>query len=206
MVNGFKGKSQRIVMFLLLHAGQLVSQKQIVEQTKLSKGLVSRVVNWLSANGAVKRPYRTRVVLEYPQKLLADWSGQREIALKKAYFAKDEGILKKVKHCHTLLSGAWLDCGYLRSGFTTVFVEPNFVPPAPMKLVEGKVGQLKSKVVLIPAEDEFVFYGKRSVNNEKIVNPFLLYADLASFGGICLTALQQVAEKHGFAQLIEARK
>lgn len=202
MVNGFVGQSQRIVMFLLLNARKQVSQKQIVEATGLSKGLVSRVVNWLIAKGVVKRPYRTRFVLEYPEKLLVDWIGQRDIALKKAYFAKDASILKKVTHCHTLLSGAWLDSGYLKSELTTVYVAPNFKPTSGMKLKEGLVGELKSKTVLIPADDKFVFYSKRKIKWENVVNPFLLYVDLASFSGIALTALQEVAEKHGFPNIL----
>ncbi len=201
MVNGFVGKSQRIVMFLLLNAKKPVNQLEIVRATGLSKGLVSRIVNWLVAKGVVKRPYRARFVLEYPEKLLIDWIGQRNISLKKAYFAKDASVLKKFKHCHTLLSGAWLDSGYLASDFITVYVESNFVPAPSMNLIEGKVNELKSKVMLIPADDEFIFYNKRSVKREEIVNSFLLYVDLASFGGIALTALQQVAEKHGFPKL-----
>ncbi|MFH0713851.1 MAG: MarR family transcriptional regulator [Candidatus Micrarchaeota archaeon] len=206
MGSGFTGQSQRIVMFLLLNARKPVSQLAIVKATRLSKSLVSRVVSLLVAKGVVKRPYRCRFVLEYPEKLLLDWIGQRNIAMKKAYFAKDTNLLKEVKHCHTLLSGAWLDSGYLASEFITVYVEPNFKPAASMNLIEGKVGELKSKVVLIPADDEFVFYGKWSINNEEVVNPFLLYVDLASFGGIAFTALQQVSEKHGFPSLFEAKK
>ncbi len=205
MVSGFKGQSQRILMFLLLNARKPVSQLEIVTATGLSKGLVSRVVSLLVAKSVVKHPYRCRFVLEYPEKLLLDWIGQRNISLKKAYFAKDANVLKQVSHCHTLLSGAWLDSNYLASEFVTVYVEPGFVPTPAMKLVEGKVGQLKSKVVLIPADDEFVFYGKRRINKKEVVNPFLLYVDLASFGGIALTALQQVSAKHGFPNLLEAK-
>ena len=202
MVSGFTGQSQRIVMFLLLNVRKQVSQLEIVKATGLSKGLVSRVVSLLVAKGVVKRPYRCRFVLEYPEKLLLDWVGQRGIALKKAYFAKDSKVLAKVKHCHTLLSGAWLDSNYLASEFVMVYVEPTFAPTPSMGLVEGKVGELKSKVVLIPADDEFVFYGKRRIYNEEVVNPFLLYVDLASFGGIALTALQQVSAKHSFPNLL----
>ena len=60
---------------------------------------------------------------------------------------------------------------------------------------------MKSRVMLIPADDDFVFYGKRTIKGKQVVNSFLLYADLASFGGIGLTALQQVAEKHGFPRI-----
>lgn len=205
MVNGFIGQSQRIVMFLLLNAKKPVSQLEIVKATGLSKGLISRIVNWLISKGIVKRPYRCRFVLEYPEKLLVDWIGQRNIVLKRAYFAKDANVLKKIKHTHTLLSGAWFDASYLRSEFVTVYVKRDFKPLPSMNLVEGKVGELKSKVVLIPADDEFVFYGKRRINKEDVVNPFLLYVDLASFGGIALTALQQVSAKHGFPSLLEAK-
>ncbi len=197
LVNGFRGKSARVTMYLLAKAPRKpVSQKEIVEATGLSKGMVSRVMAWLVAKGLVKRPYRTRFILEYPEKLLIEWIGQREIALKKAFFAADESALAGIAHTHTLFSGAWLDSGYLHSGFTTVYVKPGFEPDASMNAIEGKVGELKSKVVLIPAEDEFVFYGRKKIGRNYIVNPCLLYADLASLGGMGLTALEQVAEKH----------
>lgn len=197
-MNVFAGKSGRVVMYLLLNSRKQVSQKQIVGATGLSKGLVSRIVGVLVAKGLVKRPYRTRFVLEYPEKLLLEWIGNRNLALKKAFFAKDGRVLEKVPHVHTLLSGAWLDSGYLKSGFTTVYVRPGLKVEG---LVEGKAGELKSKVVLIEADDDFVFYGERKIKGERVVNPFLLYVDLASFGGLAMSALGEVAEKHGFPKL-----
>ena len=204
MVNGFKGKSARVTMYLLSQAWKKpVSQKQVVEATRLSKGLVSRVMNWLVAKGAVKRPYRTRFGLEHPEKLLVDWIGQRNIGLKKAFFVDDAAVLKKLRHAHTLFSGAWLDSGYLRNGITTAYVNKGFLPTRAMHAVEGKVADFKTKIVLIPAEDEFVFYAQRKIKGERVVNPFLLYADLASLGGMGLTALRQVAEKHDLPQIFK---
>lgn len=202
MINGFKGKSARVMMYLLsVVPRKPVSQKQIVEATGLSKGLVSRIMTWLITKGVVKRPYRTRFVLEYPDRLLIEWIGQRDISSKKAYFLADPASLERIPHIHTLLSGAWLDSGYLRNDFTTAYVKQDFKPTASMNAVEGKVGELKTRIVLIPAEDDFEFYAERKIKGEKVVNPFLLYADLASMGGIGLTALQQVAEKHHFPQI-----
>ncbi|MEK6924032.1 MAG: helix-turn-helix domain-containing protein [Candidatus Micrarchaeota archaeon] len=190
-------------MYLLSEAWKKpVSQKQIVEATGLSKGLVSRIMSWLIAKGVVKRPYRTRFVLEYPEKLLIDWIGQRDIGLKNAYFVDDAAILKRLKHTHTLFSGAWLDSGYLRNDITTVYVNKDFLPTPAMRAVEGKVADFKTKIVLIPAEDEFNFYAERKLKGGNVVNPFLLYVDLASLGGMGLTALQQVAEKHRLPQIL----
>ena len=205
MVNGFKGKSVRVVMYLLCQAPKKpVSQKQIVEVTGLSKGMVSRIMTWLIGKGLVKRPYRSRFVLEYPDRLLIEWIGQRDISSKKAYFIIDDALLKGIPHAHTLLSGAWLDSGYLRNDFTTVYVEKDFKPTVAMRAEEGKVSDFKTKVVLIPAEDKFYFYAKRRIKGENVVNPYLLYADLASMGGIGLTALQQVAEKHHLQKILGA--
>ncbi|MFH1106295.1 MAG: helix-turn-helix domain-containing protein [Candidatus Micrarchaeota archaeon] len=199
MAGVFSPKSCRIVSYLLLHAKTAVSQKQIVEATGVSKGLASKVVSELVQKGLVKRPYRTRFSLEYPEKLLLDWIGKRNIGAKKAFFAKDASVLKEVKHAHTIFSGALLDSGYLESGTTTAYVASDFRPSKGM--LEGRLDSLKTKIALIPAEDEFVFYGKRRVGKEVVVNPFLLYVDLASFGGLALTALERVAEKHGFPSL-----
>ncbi len=202
MVDVFAPKSCRLVMRMLLKQKTLVSEKQLVGQTGVSKGLCSRVMNELIARGAVKRPYRTRFALEYPEKLLLDWIGNRRIAAKKTFFARDASALRKVEHAHTLFSGAWLDARYLKSDFVTVYVKPDFAPQAQMAyLQEGVLGDWKTKTALIVAEDEFVFYGARRMGGERVVNPFLLYVDLASFGGIAFTALRQVAEKHGFPSL-----
>ena len=199
MAGVFSPKSCRIVSYLLLHAKTAVNQKQIVEATGVSKGLASKVVSELVQKGLVKRPYRTRFSLEYPEKLLLDWIGRRDIGAKKAFFAKDASILKKVGHAHTIFSGALLDAGYLESGITTAYVPSDFRPAEGM--AEGRLDSLKTKTALIPAEDEFVFYGKKRVGTEVVVNPFLLYVDLASFGGMALTALERVAQKHGFPSL-----
>ncbi len=201
MVNVFAKKSSRVPMYLLLHAKTLVSQMQIVEATGLSKGLVSRITSKLVANGLVKRPYRTRFSLEYPERLLVEWIGHRNISSKKAYFADDTRALKAVPHMHTLLSGAFLETGYLRTGFTTAYVKQGFKPKATGNLAEGRVGELKSKIILIPAEDEFVFYGQRKIKGQKVVNPFLLYLDLASLGGVAASALKPFIEKYGFPDL-----
>lgn len=199
MVDVFSPKSCRIISYLLLHAKTGVSQKKIVDATGVSKGLTSRIVTELVAKGIVKRPYRARFSLEYPDKLLLDWIGRRNIGAKKAFFAQDKRVLKKVERAHTLFSGAMLDSGYLESEITTVYVPSDFRPAKGMQ--EARLDSLKTKTALIPAEDEFVFYGRRKIGGEWVVNPFLLYVDLASFGGMALTALERVAEKHGFPSL-----
>ncbi|MFH0973511.1 MAG: hypothetical protein V1817_01840 [Candidatus Micrarchaeota archaeon] len=198
----------RIASFLLLHSKQLVSQKQIASETRLSKAFVSRIVNELYSEGAVKRPFRTRVVLEHPEKLLVDWIGNRHAGALKTFFCGDERVLRELKrrgiqHVHSFLSGAWLDAGYLKSGFATVYVPPGFDANElkGFKFEEGTLRELKKRVALVVADDEFVFYGSRKISGERVVNSFLLYVDLASFGGIALTALYAVAEKHGFPKL-----
>lgn len=208
MTNVFSAGGCRIASFLLLHSKQLVSQKQIASETRLSKGFVSRVTKKLVADGAVKKPFKNRVVLEHPEKLLVDWIGNRRAGALKTFFCGDERVLRElkkrgVKHAHSFLSGAWLDAGYLKSGFATIYVPPGFDANElkGFKFEEGELRELKKRVALVVADDEFVFYGCREISGERVVNPFLLYVDLASFGGIALTALYAVAEKHGFPKL-----
>jgi len=195
----FSPKSYRIISYLLLHSKKLVSQKEIAQATKASPGLVSRVTGRLEEEGVLKRPFRTRVSLEYPEKALVDWIGRRGIGSRKAFFARSEKVLEKTRHAHTLFSGAWLEQPFLKTDLATVYVEPDFEPEKNME--EGVLRQLKSRVALIPAEDEFVFYGARKIGGELVVNPFLLYVDLASFGGTASTALQAIAEKYKFPRL-----
>jgi len=199
----------RIASFLLLHSRQAVTQKLVCEETRLSKGFVSRVVSGLVREGIVKRPFKNRFSLEYPERLLVGWVGNRRVGELKTFFCGDERVLeelkrRRVKHAHTLLSGAWIDANYLRSGFKTVYVEPGFDARKELngfEFVEGELRELKKRVALVVADDEFVFYGVREFASESVVNPFLLYVDLASFGGIALTALDSVAEKHGLPKL-----
>ncbi len=200
-VDVFAPKSCRIISYYLLHAKEPVSQKQIVEATGVAAGLVSRVSSELVARGIVKRLYRTRFSLEYPQKLMLDWIGNRQMAQKRAFFAKDVSILKGVKHTHTLFSGAFLQTEYLKTRFTTVYVSHNYRPDE--KVREGRVGDFLENIVLIPADDEFVFYERRKIKGLWVVNPALLFVDLSSLGGMALQQASEVAQQQDWQDLMK---
>ncbi len=192
-MNVFAPKSCRVVSFLLANSNKMIMQKEIVKETGLSKGMVSRVMRELIRQGFVSRPYRARFVLDNPSKLLLTWAAHRNIRSNPAYFAPDASALKGVKNTHTLFSGAWLDDKYLKTRFTTVYVPPNFKA----KLKSGVVSDLLDDVVLILAPDEHVFYNQRRIKGKKVVNPYQLFVDLMSFGGIAETAANRIAEKYG---------
>ena len=97
MAGIFAPKSCRVLMYLLLHAGTPVSQKQVAQATRVSRGLASRVFLGLVERGLVKRPYRTRFSLEEPNRLLVEWAGNRRLSSAKAYFARDAGILRRLQ-------------------------------------------------------------------------------------------------------------
>ncbi|MBI4214826.1 MarR family transcriptional regulator [archaeon] len=171
-----------------------ISQKQISEATRVDKALVSRVVRELIGQGLVSRPHRARFILDQPNQLLLRWAANRNIRSNPAYFAPSKSTLKGIKHAHTLFSGAWLDSRFLKTHFTTVYVKPDFRAP----LKHGKVADLKDNVILVVAPDEYVFYETRRVDGKPVVNPYQLYVDLASFGGIAQTALERMVTKYGF--------
>jgi len=200
-VDIFAPKSCRIISYYLLNAKKPVSQKQIVEATDVSAGLVSRVSSELVARGVVKKLYRTRFSLEYPQKLMLDWIGNRQMAQKKAFFAKDISILKGIKHAHTLFSGAFLQTEYLKTRFTTVYVPHNYHPHE--KVREGRVGDFLENIVLIPADDEFVFYERRKIKGQWVVNPALLFVDLSSLGGMAWQQASEVAQQQDWQDLMK---
>lgn len=191
-MNVFASKSCRVISFLLANANKPLMQKDIIKNTKLSKGMVSRVMRELVKEGFVSRPYRARFVLDRPQKLLSTWAAHRNIRSNKAYFAQSTHILGKVKNTHTLFSGAWLDNEYLKTRFTTVYVKSDFKA----KLKSGIVGDLKNDVILIVAPDDYVFCNSRKIKGKNVVNPCQLLVDLMSFGGIAETAVNKIAEKY----------
>lgn len=193
-MNPFSPKSCRVVSLLLANADKPFSQKQVARATKLSKGMVSRIVRELVRQGMVSRPYRSRFILDQPNQLLMNWASNRNIRPNKAYFAPGKSALKGIKHAHTLFSGAWLDSRFLKTRFTTAYVKPDFRAA----LKHGVVADLKDEVILIIPPDEHVFYNARRIDGKLVVNPHQLYVDLASFGGIAQTALKALAEKHGF--------
>jgi|SRR3989338_4935045 len=193
----FAPKSCRVISFLLLNANEPLMQQDIIKKTKVSKGLVSRVVNELVRQGFVSRPFRARFVLDKPGRLLLAWAANRDIRSNKAYFASSKAVLKDLKTAHTLFSGAWLDDKYLKTRFTTVYVKPDFKS----RLRSGIVSDLKNDVILIVAPDEYVFYGQRKINGKNVVNEYQLFVDLMSFGGIAETALKNLADKYGFPKI-----
>lgn len=189
----------RIVAYLLNRPEKRVSQKEIAQETGLSKQWVSQVMRELHKTGIVSRPYRTSFVLAYPNQLMLYWIGNRKIRDEKAYFSSNKKILKKTEHIHTIFSGAWLDVGWLKTRFTTVYVKPGFKCDLP----EGKVGDMKDAVVLIVPKNDNVFYNARKIKGKKVVNPYQLYIDLASFGGLANSTLAQIAEKYKFPRIVD---
>lgn len=198
-MNVFSPTACRVVAYLLNNPEKKVSETEIAKETKLSKQWVGQIMRELVKMGAVSRPYRTSFVLSYPNQLVINWIGNRKIRGEVAYFTDNKKILKEVEHVHTLFSGAWLDVGWLTTRFTTVYVKPGFK----CDLAKGKVGDIKGAIILIVPKDESVFYNARSIKGKKVVNPYQLYVDLASFGGLAQSTLEPIAEKYKLPKITD---
>jgi transcriptional regulator with XRE-family HTH domain len=188
----------RVFIYLLTHQNQLIEQKQIAEKMELSRGQVSKIIKELRKGGIVHKPYKNRVVLDSPHQLILQWISNRAIRDEEAYFFPNKKILSKIDNVHTLFSGAWLDVGWLKTRFTTVYTKPGFKCNMP----KGKVGDLKDKVILIVPKNDYVFYGVRKIKGEKVVNPYQLYVDLASFLGLAQSTLEPIAEKYKLPKIV----
>ncbi|HEY5605876.1 MAG TPA: hypothetical protein VIL45_05065 [Thermoplasmata archaeon] len=70
---------ERIYRLLLTHPKQSWMQKDLAARAGCSRGHASRVVEALTVMGVLARPFKNRVVLTGPAKLLTLWASQRRL-------------------------------------------------------------------------------------------------------------------------------
>lgn len=184
----FAPKSARVARVLLLDPSRWWRQKDIVEETGLDNGTVSRVVRrlegelLLESHGREVRPRDPGLLLDawaddyrfdHHDVVLAHLSGNGiEVARAVAKRLHDT----HVRHAFTGLSAAWAIDSFARFRMNTVYVEGD--PRDAADMVGARVSERGANLQLVGPDDVGVFAGERRWDDLNCVSLPQVYLDL----------------------------
>jgi hypothetical protein len=188
----FAPKSARIARWLLMHAGDRLTQREIARATDMDEGFTSRIVSRLVDQGLVVRDKEGRIRPRDPDLLLDAWrevydfSRHRiirghlaartgEDALRRlARGLQDQGM----PYAATGLAASWLLTRFAGFRLTTVYLaeEPS---PATLDSLGLREETRGANVWLVVPKDEGVFQGAEEQGEVMCVHPVQTYLDLA---------------------------
>lgn len=189
--NPFAPKSSRIARWLLIHADQLMSQREIVRATDMDEGFTSRIISRLEEEGLIAKNKEGLIRVLDPDLLLDSWRekysfSKHQIVQGHVVARSSDELLKKVTnlllekkvpHAATGLSAAWL---YTRfSGFRIVSLYLKFRPSDEvLNLLGFREEPRGANVWLVFPKDGGVFQGSKEVESIQCVHPVQVYLDL----------------------------
>lgn len=185
----FSPKATRISKFLLSQPHAEWMQKDIVEKTKLSKGLVSRVINKMIEGGYVIKKGEKLILADFDD-LFSSWveSQMKWRERKKNYYvwAQNTSNLmetlaekfsrNKIKYAFTQEAGASLVAPFATFDIVSVYIES--LDKFPEKSLSASEADKGFNLTLIEAPDEYMFTRVQDKGGLKVVDKLQLYADL----------------------------
>jgi hypothetical protein len=187
----FAPKSSRIIRWLLIHAGEFLTQREIARATGLDEGMTSRLVARLTAEDYLSRDDRGRIRAQDPNLLLDAWRETYQFSkhtLLKGHIAARTGdaLLRFV--ADTL---AELQVGYAATGLAAAWAMTRFaafrvaciyVPSEPSSDLLARIGYREdnrgANLWLVVPSDEGVFQGAAVNDGIRCVHPAQVYVDL----------------------------
>ena len=185
----FSPKAVRITKVLLYQPHKTWSQKDIINQTGLSKGMVSRVVRRMIDAGFLMEKDGKFALYDFDD-LLAAWL---EVVIKRRQFHKryyawaqnpqqlmrivaDELNKRKTKYAFTQEAGASLVAPFSTFDIVSLYIEDfDKFPSQAFSAAETEKG---FNLVLMAAPDEAVFQEAQAINGIKVTDNLQLYVDL----------------------------
>ncbi|MBM4118473.1 hypothetical protein FJ251_12205 [bacterium] len=187
----FAPKSSRIVRWLLIHAGESLTQREIARATGLDEGMTSRLVARLAAEDYLIRDERGAVRAKDPALLLDSWREayqfskhtvlQGHIAARSGdallRFVADALTQQKIEHAATGLAAAWALTRFAAFRIATVYL-----PADPSSELLDRLGFREdargANLWLVVPNDEGVFQGAAEKDGIRCVHPAQVYVDL----------------------------
>lgn len=189
--NLFAPKSARVARWLLMHAGEAFTQREIARSTQMTEGFVSRIVSRLERDDYLTREPRGAVGAKDPRLLLEAWREayqfskhmliQGHVAARSgdalARFVGDTLAVEKIEHAATGLAAAWQLTHFASFRIATFFVggEPTATLKAKLGYREDARG---ANLWLVVPNDEGVFHGAEERDGLRCVHPVQAYLDL----------------------------
>lgn len=190
--NLFAAKASRIARVLLLEPSKDRRQQDLVEETGLTKGYVSKVVSRLEEASLVERDDARRIRVRDPDLLLDAWSEAYEFTshdIHPGHIASrspDQTVARTVEvleainlpYAVTGLAGAWRYTQHAAYRLVTFYVD--HLPDSHVldELGFRETSSSGSNTWLVVPDDAGVFDGKRKLDNVCCVSPVQVYLDL----------------------------
>ena len=189
--NLFAPKSSRLVRWLLIHAGEFLTQREIAGATGLDEGMVSRLVARLTAEDYLVRDERGGIRAKDPGLLLDAWREasqflnhtvlQGHVAARSGdallRFVSETLSAHKVDHAATGLAAAWAMTHFAAFRIATIYLAAD---PSPELLNQlgFREGARGANLWLVVPNDEGVFQGAAEKDGIRCVHPAQVYVDL----------------------------
>ncbi|MBI5544972.1 MAG: helix-turn-helix domain-containing protein, partial [Deltaproteobacteria bacterium] len=189
--NLFAPKSSRIVRWLLIHAGEHLSQRELARATGLDEGFVSRLVARLAKEDYLVRDERGGVRAKDPALLLDAWREAYQFAKHTVHqghvaarsgdallrFVSDALAEQKIEHAATGLAAAWALTRFAAFRNATVYL-PDDPSPALLQRLGYREDSRGANLWLVVPNDEGVFHGAVEKDGVRCVHPVQVYVDL----------------------------
>lgn len=187
----FAPKSSRLVRWLLMHAGEFVTQRELARATGLDEGMVSRLVVRLIADDFLVRSEDNAVRVKSPGLLLDAWREayqfskhtlhQGHVATRSGdallRFVSDTLSAKKVEHAATGLAAAWALTHFAAFRIATVYLSKD-PSPGLIEQLGFRADERGANLWLVVPNDDGVFQGVTAAAGIRCVHPVQVYVDL----------------------------
>lgn len=189
--NVFAPKSSRVVRWLLMHADESLTQREIARATSMDEGFVSRIVARLEREGFLVRGERSAVRPRDPALLLDAWRERYQFSKHRVIqghiaarsgdgllrFACDAFTAQGVEHAATGLAAAWVFTHFAAFQLTTIYlaVDPSAAVLQRLGFREEPRG---ANLWLVVPSDAGVFHGAVRKAGICCVHPVQVYLDL----------------------------
>ncbi|MFH0764109.1 MAG: MarR family transcriptional regulator [Candidatus Omnitrophota bacterium] len=185
----FSPKAARVTKFLLGQPENRWTQKEISERTRLSKGMVSRVINTMIGMGYVTEKDKKLALTNFDD-LFSAWveSETKRRERKKSYYVWAQNPRKlmemtsaalsgrRIKYAFTQEAGASLVAPFAIFDIVSVYVES--LDKFPEKALSASAIDKGFNLTLIEAPDQYIFTKAQNKSGMMIVDNLQLYADL----------------------------
>ena len=191
---------ERIYGLFLTHPKDAWTQKDLAARAACSRGYVSRVVDDLTAGGVLGRPYKNRVVLAGPAKLLTLWASRRSLP-RPVYVASSlrledaEALIGRTQGTAlTLFRAAWHRTKFMATSTLEAYALPDGLPGLVARL--GSASPEPTSILLYPAEGA-EFEAANVVDELPLVSVPQNVVDLIALGGQGPRVALHLARAHG---------
>lgn len=189
--SAFAPKSARIARWLLMHAGEALTQRDVARATGVDEGHTSRIVSRLEEDDLVERATDGGIRARDPDLLLDAWREDYDFAkhdIRRGHVAarSGEALVRRlgeafgqagVDHAATGLSAAWLMTRFAGFRLATVYVAEHPTDDL-LRELGFREETAGANVWLVVPNDQGVFHGAAALDRVRCVHPVQAYLDL----------------------------